>query len=66
MRIRRGLCLGCSYAATEHARRASPGRPPVKTPSVCPTVPSGWKRWAGHLGVALTLAGEEGPEEEPR
>lgn len=59
MRIRRGLCLGCSYAATEHARRASP----VKTPSVRP---SGWKRWVGHLGVALTLAGEEGPEEEPR
>lgn len=38
MRIRRGLCLGCGYAATEHARRASRGPAPAHD-SVR------WKHW---------------------
>lgn len=71
-RIGRGLGLECSEAATEHACRASPGPAPgqfslqVGAPGGQePRLPqAAWRR--RHLGVVLTLAGEEGPEEEPR
>lgn len=52
-------------AATEHARRAhGPGPGPD---SLGGTRSSALRAaWWRHLGVELTLAGEEGPEEEPR
>lgn len=50
--------------------RAEPARagpdPPRRKPWGHEERSSGGSAWRRHLGVVLTLAGEEGPEEEPR
>lgn len=48
-------------AATEHARRAQ-GLDSLRVYRSSALRAAWWR----HLGVELTLAGEEGPEEEPR